>query len=83
MRKKGPIYRLDHGIEEQTQEHRWSRSQKTRSRTRSRKTNSKPPTPHLRRLTIARKVCSSSSVLVLEEGPIIIRSEKRHELALE
>ncbi|WVZ77134.1 hypothetical protein U9M48_025034, partial [Paspalum notatum var. saurae] len=36
-----------------------------------------------RRLSLLFAVWSSSSVLVSEEGPVITRSKKRHELALE
>ncbi|WVZ96983.1 hypothetical protein U9M48_042555, partial [Paspalum notatum var. saurae] len=75
---------IDHGIEEQTQEQPLIEEPETRSRTHSQKSTGRPHlTSHPRKLTLARKVWSSSSVLVLEEGLVIIRSEKRHELPLE
>ncbi|WVZ85589.1 hypothetical protein U9M48_032498, partial [Paspalum notatum var. saurae] len=75
---------IDHGIEEQTQEQPLIEEPEDQE---------PDPQPEeypqaasdfaSEKANLARKVWSSSSVLVLEEGPVITRSKKRHELVLE
>ncbi|WVZ93580.1 hypothetical protein U9M48_039548, partial [Paspalum notatum var. saurae] len=74
---------IDHGIEEQTQEQPLIEEPKDSEPDPQQEDQQQAADFAPEETDPSEEVWSSSSVLVLEEGPVIIRSEKRHELALE